>query len=97
MLAGVVLGFQRATIGVSTHLLRADGGGATVEVKLDRKGNKQASWLLAPPGLQPRTERLQALGSAETFGLLLAPPPPAPPAPGQAVQLPAGAQPFACH
>ena len=81
---GVVLGFNKATVGTSTHLVRLDVDASNVEVKLERKGNKQTRWLLAPPPSDavgtPRSNRQTMLQ------LLLAPPPPLP---GVAARCPA--------
>jgi hypothetical protein len=87
---GLVCEFQRAMVGVSSHLVRLDATGANVELKLERKGNRQLRWLLAPsspaePGNSSRTggtARSSAGssggGSAATLALLLARPPPLP-------------------
>ena len=86
---GLVCEFQRAMVGVSSHLVRLDATGANVELKLERKGNRQLRWLLAPsspaePGNSSSggTARSSAgssgAGSAATLALLLARPPPLP-------------------
>jgi hypothetical protein len=45
---GLITGFNRATVGTSSHLVRLDDNGLNVDVKLERKGNRQTRWLLAP-------------------------------------------------
>ena len=78
--AGSVLGFSRATVGVSSHLIRLDNG-ENVEVRLERKGNKQVRWLLAP-----RANNVLDAGSssAGVLAVLTAPPKPLPSLPPEA-------------
>ena len=71
---GVVLGFNKATVGTSTHLVRLDVDASNVEVKLERKGNKQTRWLLAPPPSDavgtPRSNRTAVPSPIPLFGPL---------------------------
>ena len=46
-----------AQVGVSSHLIRLDDSGLNVDVKLERKGNRQTRWLLAPASHQPASAR----------------------------------------
>ncbi len=40
--------FQRAMVGISSHLVRLENTGTNVELKLERKGNRQLRWLVGP-------------------------------------------------
>lgn len=46
---GTVLGFQRAPVGPSAHVVKFDGGGGKQQyLKLKRKGNDELPWLYLP-------------------------------------------------
>lgn len=74
---GTVVGFEKATLGSSEHLLwpvlgscccdaADDTIAAPLRVKLERKKNKQTKWMLAPPEHQPVSFlHLPAVGTSQ--------------------------------
>lgn len=74
---GLCCEFQRAMVGVSSHLVRLDETGTNVELKLERKGNRQLRWLLGPSAAEPGTAAPGSRTSSDTtLALLRAPPSP---------------------
>ena len=72
--AGSVIGFQSAVIGASTHLVRLDNG-TNVEIKLERKGNRQVKWMVGPP---PGADSPGGDLSSQALAVLAAAPQPLP-------------------
>ena len=72
--AGTVVGFERATIGVSEHLLRLDATDTCIRLKLERKTNGQTKWMLAPPEVRPNAPDSGVAGPAATQPVPIAAP-----------------------